>query len=144
MATNSLPLIGKHHAVLTQLGDGEPETALEAAAFLEDIRTSKGYLDEETTSELEKISPRVRDKMLLMAHQRREMEAAFTTRSVLAAAVILKMLKDSLASLSRSIPPNTGSCMNSSRMPMTQHTALRTAHRCSLSSDLKFRRKLSW
>ncbi|RAR05911.1 hypothetical protein DDE83_007182 [Stemphylium lycopersici] len=79
MATNSLPLIGKHHAVLTQLGGGEPETALEAAAFLEDIRTSKGYLDEETTSELEKVSPRVRDKMLLMAHQRREMEAAFTT-----------------------------------------------------------------
>ena len=85
MAIDDFPLVSKHSAVLTRLGNDEPTTAPEAVAFLEEIRTSKGYLDEETRLELEKVSPRLRDKMLLMALQRREMEAAFTTRSVLAA-----------------------------------------------------------
>ncbi|KAF1351570.1 hypothetical protein EJ07DRAFT_159316 [Lizonia empirigonia] len=41
------PLVGKHSAVLAQLGDRESSSILEAQVVIESIRAAKGYLEED-------------------------------------------------------------------------------------------------
>jgi hypothetical protein len=71
---------GRLHEVLERLGDREPSTALEANAVIERIRISKGYLDDETRSELDGISLRGREIILQIFEDARETLAAYTKR----------------------------------------------------------------
>lgn len=49
---------GKHRHVLERLRNGEPRTPLEAEAFIESIRITKGHLDDDVRLDLEKLEPR--------------------------------------------------------------------------------------
>lgn len=73
-------LVGKHHDVLKQLGDGEPSTLLEAEAVIEDIRDKKGYLDPDTLQLVEAMPARNRDKILRAIEQMKDTEANYTRR----------------------------------------------------------------
>ncbi|OAL53028.1 hypothetical protein IQ07DRAFT_585016 [Pyrenochaeta sp. DS3sAY3a] len=69
---------GQHRELLERLGDGEPSTTEEADALIESIRISKGYLDEDIKSDLQKLDARTREVMLQFVARQREIEAAFT------------------------------------------------------------------
>jgi hypothetical protein len=73
-------LVGRHTAVLAQLGDREPSTLLEAKAIIEGIRAEKGYLDADTMDDLSSIRAQSRDNILRIVEQKRETEAAYTKR----------------------------------------------------------------
>ena len=74
--------VGKHHDLLAQIGNREPTTAREASAIVAGIRASKGYLDEQTRDDLEKVPDRSRSKLKRFINEKREMEAAYTRKLV--------------------------------------------------------------
>jgi succinate dehydrogenase flavin-adding protein (antitoxin of CptAB toxin-antitoxin module) len=74
--------VGKDHDLLAQIGNREPTNAREARAIVAGIRASKGYLDEQTKDDLEKVPDRSRPKLKRFIYEKREMEAAYTRKSV--------------------------------------------------------------
>jgi hypothetical protein len=73
-------LVFKHKDVLERLGDREPMTELEAQAVLEDIRASKGYLDEETWQNLGRMRDSSRQYIQRIVDSFQETAATYTKR----------------------------------------------------------------
>jgi hypothetical protein len=73
-------LVFKHKDVLERLGDREPMTELEAQAVLEDIRASKGYLDEDTLQDLSRMRDSSRQYIQRIVDSFQETAAAYTKR----------------------------------------------------------------
>lgn len=80
MAGDAVSLASRFKEVLERLGDDEPTTRSEAQAVLENIRFSKGFLDDETVEALQTIPDRNRDMIMRLVEKGRETEAAYTTR----------------------------------------------------------------
>ena len=72
---------GRHDTVLAQLGNREPSLLSEAQAVIEGIRAEKGYLNADVLQELDSLKPETRDYLLRIVEQKKETEAAYTTRS---------------------------------------------------------------
>jgi hypothetical protein len=83
MANVGLDSADRHRAVFQQLGSAEPTTTAEAAAVLFMIRVSKGYLDNESRLDLNKLKSSTLDLMLQYIQEKRDTEAAFTKRFVM-------------------------------------------------------------
>jgi hypothetical protein len=78
-ATHSFP-VGKNDGVLAQLGDHEPRSQIEAQAVIEGIRAEKGYLGQDIFQDLNSLKPENREYLLRVVQQKKETEAAYTTR----------------------------------------------------------------
>ena len=74
------PLVFKHKNVLEKLGDREPSTEFEAQAVLEDIRASKGYLDEETLQDVRRMRESSKQHIQRIVDSFQETAAAYTKR----------------------------------------------------------------
>jgi len=70
----------RHHKAPQRLEQAEPSTVGEARAILKRIRVRKGYIEDGYRLDLEKLSSENRDQTLDLYAEKREMEAAFTTR----------------------------------------------------------------
>ncbi|KAF2020387.1 hypothetical protein BU24DRAFT_487023 [Aaosphaeria arxii CBS 175.79] len=70
---------GIHMEELKRLGDREPSTAAEANAVLRAIRLEKGYLDEQTLSDINSIRESSRATVLGFVERHKAIEAAYTT-----------------------------------------------------------------
>ena len=77
---NINPLVFKHKDVLEKLGEREPSTEFEARAVLEDIRASKGYLDEETLQDISRMRESSKEHIRGIVDSFQETVAAYTTR----------------------------------------------------------------
>ena len=80
MADYTVPMASIFKEILEKLGENEPTTVSEALAVLENIRCSKGFLDDDTVRALQTIPDRNRDMVMRLVEQARETEAAYTTR----------------------------------------------------------------
>jgi hypothetical protein len=107
---------GQNRELLERLGDDEPSTTDEADALIESIRISKGYLDEDIKSDLQKLDARTRDVMLQFVARQREIEAAFTKRSEPASFIITFLTHAAFPG--SCIRPSIASCLSSSKMLM--------------------------
>jgi hypothetical protein len=117
MHGNGLGHLSGHWDVFKQLGDREPTTAIEAQAFIENIRAEKGHLDDRAVQEVNTLSPQVRERILRIVESKREIEAKYTmeydprVRSVLIA--------EHPAAFRRNCTPrSTASCTSWCRMRM--------------------------
>lgn len=80
MNDGTLHSLARHRAILDELGDREPTTIHEAQAILEDIRSGKGYLDQETLHHLSTMPARSRQQIERIVNTKKETEAAYTKR----------------------------------------------------------------
>jgi hypothetical protein len=71
---------GGHCDVLDELKLREPSTPHEAAIFIEEIRTKKGYIDEGVRKEMKKMGEHSRITLESALKRGRDIEAAFTRR----------------------------------------------------------------
>ncbi len=78
---NDTPTLrGRLQEVLDELGNREPSTVLQARAVTEQIRISKGHLDDDVRRDLDNLRPENRALMLGFVERSRETEAAYTSR----------------------------------------------------------------